>query len=144
MSQFTSTSHSHPSPTDTSLRPNLGLNASRGSRPATEHRNTNRPRKKWQATQHEEIQKGKKLRLKNWVQRRERLDELFALNPKISKALDMKECMLEMQRMLLGKLAAKENRLKRLAKDSSSSIANFDKRVQEIEEVIRFMQYWLS
>jgi len=53
----------------------------------------------------------------------------------------MKECMLKMQRMLLGKLAAEENRLKRLAENSGSSIANFDERVQEIEEVIRFMQY---
>ncbi len=141
MSQFTSTSHSHSSPADTSLRSNLELNASKEPRLATEHRKTNRPRRKWQTTQNEEIQQGKELRVQNWAKRRERLDELSALNSEVLKALDMKECMLKMQRMLLGKLAAEENRLKRLAENSGPSIANFDERVQEIEEVIRFMQY---
>jgi len=53
----------------------------------------------------------------------------------------MKECMLEVQGMLLGKLAAEENRLKGLVEDSGPPIANFDERVQEVEEVIRSMQY---
>jgi len=51
----------------------------------------------------------------------------------------MKKCMLEMQEMLLKKLVVEENRLKKLAKNSSSPIANFDERVQEIEEMIRFV-----
>ncbi len=129
MSQSTNTSHPHPSPTDTSLRPNLGLNASREPRLAIKHKKTNRPRRKWQATQDEEIQQGKELRVQNWAKRRERLDELFALNSKVLKALDMKECMLKVQGMLLGKLAVKENRLKRLAKNLGPPIANFDERV---------------
>ncbi len=53
----------------------------------------------------------------------------------------MKECMLKMQRMLLGKLAVEKNRLKELAEILSSSIANFDERVKEIEEVMQSMQY---
>ncbi len=141
MVQSTSTSQLHPPCQGNSLRPNFGLNASRGPRPATEHRKTNRPRRKWQAAQDEEIQKGKELRVQNWAKRRERLNELFALNPEVLKALDIKECMLEVQEMLLGKLAAEENRLKGLAEDSDPPIANFDERVQEVEEVIRFMQY---
>ena len=141
MAQSTSTSQSHPPCPGHPLRPNLGLNASRGPRPATEHRKTNRPRRKWQATQDEEIQKGKELRVQNWAKRGERLDELSALNPEVLKALDMKECMLEVQGMLLGKLAAEPNRLKGLAEDSSPPIANFDERVQEVEEMIRSMQY---
>lgn len=107
----------------------------------TEHRKTNCPRRKWQATQDEEIQKGKELRVQNWAKRRERLDELSALNPEFLKALDMKECMLEVQGILLGKLVAEENRLKGLAEDSGPPIANSDERVQEVEEVIRPMQY---
>ena len=43
--------------------------------------------------------------------------------------------------ILLGKLVAEENRLKGLAEDSCPPIANFDERVQEVEEVIRSMQY---
>lgn len=91
--------------------------------------------------QDEEIQQGKELRVQNWAKRRERLDELSALNPEVLKALDMKECMLEVQGMLLGKLAAEENRLKGLAEDLGPPIVNFDERVQEVEEVIRSMQY---
>ncbi len=141
MVQSTSTSQLHPPRQGNPLRPNLGLNASRGPRPATEHRKTNRPRRKWQAAQDEEIQKGKELRVQNWAKRRERLNKLSALNPEVSKALDMKECMLEVQGILLGKLAAEENRLKGLVEDSGPPIANFDERVQEVEEVIRSMQY---
>ena len=75
------------------------------------------------------------------MKRREHLDELSALNLKVLKALDIKECILKMQSILLEKLAVEENRLKRLAEISSSSMTNFDDRVQELEEVIRFMQY---
>ncbi len=128
MAQSTSTSQSHPPCPGHPLRPNLGLDASRGPRPATEHRRTNRPRRKWQATQDEEIQKGKELRVQNWAKRRERLDELSALNPEVLKALDMKECMLEVQGMLLGKLAAEENRLKGPAEDGSQTLTNEFKR----------------
>ena len=141
MAQSTSTAQSHPLCQGNPLRPNLGLNASRGSRPAIERRKMNRPRRKWQATQDEEIQKGKELRVQNWVKRRERLNEMSALNPEVLKALDVKECMLEVQGMLLRKLAAEGNRLKGLAEDSGPPIANFDERVQEVEEVIRSMQY---
>ena len=141
MSQSTSTPHPHPSPADTPLRPNLGLNASRGPRPATEHKNTDRPRRKWQATQYEEIQKGKELRLQNWAKRHERLDELSALNPEISKVLDMKECLLQVQGMLLGKLAVKENHIKGLVETPDPSEINFDEMVNDVEEAIRALQY---
>jgi len=43
--------------------------------------------------------------------------------------------------MLLGKLVAEENRLKGPAEDSGLPMANLDERVQEVEEVIRSMQY---
>lgn len=44
--------------------------------------------------------------------------------------------------MILEKLAIEENYLKRLAKISNRSIANFDDRVREIKKVILSMQYW--
>ena len=132
MAQSTSTSQS---------RPNLGLNASRGPKPATEHRMTDRPRRKWKAIQHEEIQKGKELRLQNWAKRRERLDEVSALNPEISKALDIKECLLDVQATLIGKLAVKENHTKGLVETPDPSEINFDEMVKDVEEVIRALQY---
>ena len=124
-----------------SLRLNLGLSASRGPRPTVEHRQTDRPRRKWPAAQDEEIRKGKELRCQNRAKRCEWLNELSALNPELSKARDMKKCVLEVQGMLLGKLAAEENRLKGLTETPSRSIADFDERVKEVEEVIQSMQY---
>jgi len=138
MAGFTSVLQPHSSCQGHSLRSNLELNASRGRRSATVFGKTNRPRRKLLITQDEKVQEGKKLRCQNWAKRRERLS---ALNPKLSKALDMKECMLKVQRMLLRKLAVEKNRLKGLAEILSSSIANFDERVKEIEEVMRSMQY---
>ncbi|KAK3167993.1 hypothetical protein OEA41_004439 [Lepraria neglecta] len=120
---------------------NLGFSASRGPRPATGQGESDRPRRKWLATQDEEIEKGKELRCQNWAKRCERLNELSALNPELSKVLDMKECMLEVQGMLLGKLAVEENRLKGLTETPSRPIAEFDERVKEVEEVIQSMQF---
>ena len=140
MTRFISTSQSHPSYPGRPLRPNLRFNASEGPRLTTEHGKSDRPRRKWLATQDEKIQQGE-LRSQNWAKRREWLNELFALNPQLSKALDMKECMLKVQGMILEKLAVEENHLKGLAETSNRSIANFDDRVREVEEVIRSMQY---
>ena len=107
----------------------------------TEQRKTDRPRRKWQAIQDEEIQKGKELRVQNWAKRCERLEELSALNPEILKAIDMKECLLEVQAALLGRLAAEENHIKGLEETSEPSDINFEERVKEVEEAIRAMQY---
>lgn len=126
MAQSTGTSQSHPPCLGLPLYPNLGLNASRGPRPVTEHRTTNHPQRKWQSTQDEEIQKEKKLRVQNWAKQLKHLDKLSALNPEILKALEMKECMLKVQGMLLGKLTAEENHLKELSEDSGLLIINFD------------------
>ena len=142
MTKFISTSQTHSSYSDRSLRSNLEFNASEESRLTTEHEKSNRFRRKWLVTQDEEIQKRKKFRSQRWAKRRDWLNELFALNSKLSKALDMKECMLKMQRMILRKLAVEENHLKRLEEISNRLIANFDNRVKEIEEIIRSMQYW--
>lgn len=114
------------------------LNASRGQRPATKPGKTDRPRRKSLAAQDEEVEERKRLCCQNWAKRRERLS---ALNPELSKALDMKKCMLEVQGMLLGKLAVEENRLQGLAETLSPPIANFDERVKEVEEAMRSMQH---
>ena len=141
MADSTSTSQPHQSRADHPLRPNLGLNASRGPRPATKHRDTDRPRRRWKAIQHEEIQKGKDLRLQKWAERCERLDELSTLNPEISKALDIKECLLEVQATLIAKLAVKENHTRGLVETPDPSEIKFDEMVKNVEEAIRALQY---
>jgi len=49
--------------------------------------------------------------------------------------------MLEMQKIILRKLAIEENHLKKLAKISNRLIANFNDQIKEIKEIIRSMQY---
>lgn len=146
MEELTSRLQSHLSYLGHSLRPSLGLNASKGPRPVTKQKKTERPRRKWQAIQDEEIQKGKRLCLQNWAKRLEHLDDLSASNPEILKALDIKECLLEVQAALLGRLAAEENHIKGLVKNFEPSNIKFDEcvrdeRVREVEEAIQAMQY---
>jgi len=126
ITRFTNTSQSHSLYLDRSLRSNLKFNASKELRFTTKQEKSNQFQRKWLITQDKKIQKGKKLRSQNWAKRRKRFNELFVLNLELSKALDMKECMLKMQEMILGKLAIKENYLKRLIEILNQLIANFD------------------
>ena len=75
------------------------------------------------------------------MKRRERLEELSSSDPEYVKSLDIKECMLEVQGMLVGKLAAEENHFKELAVLPGFSIIDFEERVKEVEEVIQALQY---
>ncbi len=93
------------------------------------------------STQDEEIQKSRVLRHENMVKRRERLEELSKSDPEYAKSLDIKECMLEVQGMLVGKLAAEENHFKGLAVLPGFCIIDFEERVKEVEEVIQALQY---
>ena len=100
-----------------------------------------RCRRKFISTQDAEIRKRRELRHQNTVKRRGRLEELAHSDPEYAKALDIKECMLEVQGMLLGKLAAEENHFKGLAVLPSFSITDFEERIREIEDVIQALQY---
>jgi len=69
------------------------------------------------------------------------LDKLFALNSKISKALNIKECLLKVQTTLIKKLAVKENHIKRLMKTSDSSEISFNEMIRNVEDAIQTLQY---
>lgn len=117
----------------------IGLNASR--RPAkstTEHGATRPGPQSYQNTQEDEIQK---LHRQNIEKRQQRLGELSASDPEYTKELDLKECMLEVQAVLIGRLAAEENHLKGLVETSEPSDVNFDERVKDVEEAIQALQY---
>ena len=78
----TSSTLRNPSCPGRPLCPNLESNASRGPRPTTEHGKSDRPRRKWLATQGEEIQKGKEIRSQNWEKRRGQINETIRLEPR--------------------------------------------------------------
>ena len=65
----------------------------------------------------------------------------FYYDPEILKALDNKECLLEVQASLVGRLAAEENHIKGLVETFEPSDISFDERVKEVEEAIQAMQY---
>jgi len=119
----------------------LKFNAIGGTKNPTTESGTRRRPRIFSSTQDEEIQKGRELRDRNTMKRRERLEELSKSDPEYAKSLDIKECMLEVQGMLVGKLAAEENHFKGLAVLPGFCITDFDERVKEVEEVIHALQY---
>lgn len=62
--------------------------------------------------------------------------ELSNSDPEYRKLLDTKEYTLEVQEILIGKLAAKENYFKGLAVLPGFYIIDFKKRAKEVGEVI--------
>lgn len=136
-------SHTHPLRSIPHLPMKFSFNASRGPKNfTTENGNKRHSRRKFQSTQAEEIQEGKELHRQNMTKRRERLKALSASNPDYLKSLDMKECMLEVQGMLVGKLAVEVNHVKGLAVIPGLSMTDFDERLKEVAEVIQALQYW--
>ena len=131
----------HPLPSMPRLPMRLNSNAIGGIKNPTTESGTRRRRRIFSSTQDEEIQKGRELRDQNTVKRRQRLEELSESDPEYAKSLDIKECMLEVQGMLLGKLAAEENHFKGLGVLPGFCITDFDERVKEVEEVIHALQY---
>ncbi len=119
----------------------LNFNAMGGTKNPTTESGTRRRRRIFPSTQDEEIRKGRELRDQNAVKRQKRLEELSRSDPEYAKSLDIKECMLEVQGMLVGKLAAEENHFKGLAVLPRFCITDFEERVKEVEEVIQALQY---
>ena len=121
----------------------IGLNASRGSkRYIVEDGATSRRSRNFQDKEKETIQKENKLhRDSNLEKRQQRLGNLSASDLDYFRRLDMKECMLKVQTVLIRKLAAEENRIKGFVKTFELFDMNFNERVREVEEGIQTLQY---
>lgn len=120
---------------------NSKFNASRGTKISTVEVKARYGRRKFPSTQDEEVLKWGELRHQNMISQRKRLEELAHSDPEYAKALDTKECMLEVQGMLLGKLATEENHLKGLTVLPGFGITDFEERAKEVGEVIQALQY---
>ena len=68
------------------------------------------------------------------------MEELADSHPAYIQALDTKECMLEVQGMLLGRLAMEENHIKGLAILHGFRTVDFGKRAKEVGEAIQALQ----
>ena len=87
------------------------------------------------------IRKGKEMYEQKRLKRCRQLEAGSAPNLAHEQALVQKQSVLEIQSILLGKLAAEENYLKGLGGVSKPSILPFDKRVTELEEALRALSY---
>jgi hypothetical protein len=74
---------------------------------------------------------------------REQLQEGSMANGEFWQSLDAKECALEIQAMILGKLAAEENVLKGLVDGGSSKYTQetFARRMNDVLEAISMLKY---
>jgi hypothetical protein len=84
----------------------------------------------------------KKLHLQKRTNQRQ-LKENLASNSEYLQALDVKECVLEVQAVILGKLAAKENRLKGFSDVPEVKLtqASFAERVKEVQDALSMLKY---
>ena len=98
--------------------------------------------RKFLSTQDKDIQKARELHHQNILKWREQLKRLSDLNSEYAKTLDMKECMLEVQRILMRKLTAEENHHKELTVLLNFSVKDFEKQLKKIVEMIQTLQYW--
>lgn len=83
----------------------------------------------------------KDLYLQKRAKQRQQLEEQSGENLRLLHELDVKECMLEIKSVILGKLAADENHLKGLVEVPGKVVVNFDERVKEVAEALTMLKY---
>lgn len=88
-----------------------------------------------------EMKKISELGHQKMIRPRKRLEDLAHSDPEYAKALDTKECMLEVQGMLLGKLATEENHVKGFVMLPGFCITDFEERAIEVRKVTQGLQY---
>ena len=123
------------------FRTRLEINASGSRSLATENRGCHGSRRATQNAFGKEIERRKKLHFQKGAAQYERWEEQSTSVQEHLKALDIKECVLEVQAVFLRKLAKEENRLKKRADGPSMSFAEFDELVKEVERPIQTLQY---
>jgi hypothetical protein len=87
------------------------------------------------------LKRKKELYLQKRAKQRQQLEEQSGTSVEYLQALDVKECMLEIQSVILGKLAADENHVKGLVEIPGVGALNFDERVRETEEALTMLKY---
>jgi hypothetical protein len=120
----------------------INVNASKGKKNFAGVKHTAQSLKtKFLNAEEAAIRKGKQSYEEKRKRQRQQLEAQDGPNIQYLLLFDKKDSTLELQAILLGKLAAEENSLKGFGTSSSSSTPDFDKRVTEVEEAIRALQY---
>jgi len=140
MSEPTRSLNHHPR---TNLPPpvKIKVNTSRGLKGSTTAlRVKPHTRKKFNSLE-DGVKEKKELYLQKRAKQRQQVEEQSAENFELLEQLDVKECMLEIQSVILRKLAADENHLKGLVEVPGKVVVNFDERVKEVAEALTMLRY---
>ncbi|PVH69000.1 hypothetical protein DL98DRAFT_599040 [Cadophora sp. DSE1049] len=119
----------------------IRVNASRGQKSSTTaFAVKTRTRTKFNGRE-DGLKRKKELYLHKRAKQRQQLEEQSGTSVEYLQALDVKECMLEIQSVILGKLAADENHFKGLVEIPGVAALNLDERVKETEEALTMLKY---
>ena len=115
----------------------IWVNASRGLNSSTPD---HKIKSHFQSTE-DELKQKKELHLQKRAKQREQLEKQSVTNVEYLKALNVKKCMLEIQSVMLERLAAEENHLKGLAVVLRLILLSFDEWVKEVEKALTMLKY---
>jgi hypothetical protein len=87
------------------------------------------------------IRQNRELYNRKRAKQREQVELGSASNVECLQAIDAKECMFEIQAVMLRKLAAEENRLKGLSEAPGPAVVDFDLLVKEVEEALAVLKF---
>ena len=121
----------------------IPVNASKGQKGSTGLRGRRFNPQKHSQDSVEELKLAKERHSLKRAGERDKLQRGSPSNREFLQGLDAKECVLEIQAMILGKLAAEENKLKGLADDckTQQTQEQFSGRMQDVVEAISVLKY---
>lgn len=115
------------------------INASRGLRGPTTKANPHHKKKSGEAN--DGLEWRKNLYLQRRAKERQQVENNLGSNLQFLQTLGAKECMFEVQGVILGRLAKLENDLKGSVENPRVFPVNFDERVKEVEEALLMLRY---
>jgi hypothetical protein len=116
----------------------IGISPSiRPIRCATTYETGKHPRTTFQSDRDKELVCARETYRQEKLAERDKRRIQSAFNPEHSMALNIKECLLEVQQLYLKQLAAEENHMTEVAKIPGALTIEFDKNRKEVERVIK-------
>ena len=115
----------------------VGINPSTGPiRYRMTHEAGKRPRTTFQSDQDKELARARDMYRQEKLAEREKRRQQMTSNPDYSMGLDIKKCVLDVQKLCLKDLAVEENHVKDLARIRGATTIDLEKNHKEVERVI--------
>ena len=115
----------------------IGISPSIGPiRCTTTHETGKRPRTTFQSDRDKELACARETYRQEKLAERDERRKQSAANPEHSMALNIKECLLEVQQLYFKQLAAEENHVTEVAKIPGARTIEFEKNRKEVQRVV--------